>query len=96
MDNMGHFNQWDDLKHRFDSDFAGQVMQRLQKDVATKRPERYRLWNNGILLAAAASVALLLVSVYLTDGSFSKDALIGLEEYNSIDLTETLNHYNDF
>lgn len=87
-------NELSKLKHQFNDGFEGKVMQAIQDNSKTEE-KVLKLWGNRTLLAAAASVAVLLLSTLYSNGNISSDGLIGLEEYNILEVGETYITYND-
>lgn len=66
-----------DSDFRFKAGFSDRVMRKIGQ-------QRIDLFSSftKVALTSAAAVAVLIVSVYLTDGSLNLDSLIGLQNYS--------------
>ena len=80
------------MKSEFDWGFEHRVMNAVRQEVGRKNRLIER-WSAGIGYTAAASVALILISSYISFGSISADAILGLGGFDSIDLKESLDTY---
>lgn len=63
--------------------FANRVMKGIYKEIVQKETADIEFYNiyRWVALSGVAAIVLLLFSVYVTEGSFSADALYGLIHY---------------
>lgn len=64
----------------FRSGFAQRVLRKIESEKNDTGRVFYNIFR-WVALSGVAAILLLLFTVYLTDGSFSADALFGLTEY---------------
>jgi len=82
------------LRGEFAEGFEQKVMQAIAKS-DLRKDAIVTMWSRRFLYGAAACLAFLLITTYVGAGSFSSDAFIGLEGFDSIDLTESLDTYSN-
>jgi hypothetical protein len=81
-----------EIKHKFQPGFENKVMAVVEKtDSSTDRV--VSLWSYGVAVMAAASIALIMVTTFYSEGSISIDALLGLGGHDTIELRESLDTY---
>ena len=66
----------------FSDGFAKRVIKKIEREKETAEREFYNIFR-WVALSGVAAIILLLFTVYITEGSFSTDALFGLTEYTS-------------
>jgi|AntAceMinimDraft_2_1070361.scaffolds.fasta_scaffold00472_16 hypothetical protein len=66
----------------FSDGFAQRVMKNIESKKKNAEMEFYNIFR-WVALSGVAAIIILLFTVYITEGSFSADALIGLMEYTS-------------
>jgi len=67
----------------FKENFSGKILENLfGEGITTQIVDFYPVFKK-VMLGGIAAVIALLISIYLTDGSFNTDALLGLSDLNS-------------
>ncbi len=85
----------------FDEGFSSRVMQRLSEE--KEQTKVVEMENTGqffslfrkIAVASIAVIAVLLISIYMTSGSLSKETVLGVDNYSEDNLVSYL-LYEDF
>ncbi len=66
----------------FQEGFEDRVMQACHKATNKKKQEpNFRLLLTRIALSGAAAIILLLISIYISDGSLDPESIFGIKEY---------------
>ncbi len=80
-----------DYSPRFSQGFSGRTLEKAFAD-STESNNLYFLFKR-FALSGVAAIIILLVSVYLTDGSFSLNALLGLSDLTTDNLLLALSTF---
>ena len=83
-------NDLSEMREDFASGFSDRVFNQLRNP---KTDRVIRMWSVRASIAAAASVALVIVMTYATYGRFNADALTGIDGFSNIELSEGLDSY---
>ncbi len=93
MDNLEYLlSEQSKIKHSFSESFTSDVMSSVKK-LVRKEIVVLKMWQKRMFQIAAACLVACLVSVYVLDGTISIDSLLGLSEYNDIELSQTYKTY---
>lgn len=79
----------------FSGNFCDAIMHTVNK-IGLEAPKIIRLWEKRIWATAAACVVGVLISVYALDGTLSLDSVLGLSEHSSIEVSQSIETYNQW
>ncbi|MBI1307570.1 MAG: hypothetical protein GC181_13290 [Bacteroidetes bacterium] len=96
MNNMDKLNEeLKSLKRDFASGFDDRVISSIQHHGMTRTANRtVTLWTKRVSTLAAACVVALFLITYFTYGRISKDSLLGIDGYSSVDISESYETYS--